>query len=70
MPESIRDAIGPETGALGLTQQEVDRLRQIIAKEFGVVLTNRQAWARAIELLAFAKRLLEALPPRMDDEKQ
>ena len=53
--------------AYGLTQKEVERLRRIIAKEFGVVLSNAEAWQRAIELMAFAKILLESLPPGRPD---
>jgi hypothetical protein len=64
LPESFLEGLGPDVGAFGLTQKEVDRLRQIIAKETGVALSNREAWARAIELVAFARLLLKALPPK------
>lgn len=53
----------PETpkveGAFGLTQKEVDRLRDILRRECGVELTNQEAWARAIELVGLARMLAE-----------
>jgi hypothetical protein len=48
----------------GLTEPEVRRLQDIIQRECGVELTLEQAWARGIELLSFAKMLLESLPPK------
>ncbi len=63
LTEDVRAQLGPERGAFGLTQKEVERLRRIIARECGVELSNQEAWARAIELMALAKRLLNALPP-------
>jgi len=50
-------------GAYGLTQKQVDRLREIIRREFGVEYTNEQAWGRAIELIALARALVETDPP-------
>ena len=50
--------------AYGLTEAEVRRLQDILRRECGIDLTLEQAWARAIELLAFGKRLIEALPPQ------
>lgn len=54
-----------EANAFGfnLTEADVQELRQIMRRECGIDLTLEQAWARGIELLAFAKMLVEALPP-------
>jgi hypothetical protein len=54
--------------ASGLTQKEVDSLRQLLEKECGVVWSNAEAWQRARELLAFAKIPLRALPSQSEDE--
>lgn len=48
----------------GLSEHEVRRLQDILQRECGLELTLEQAWARGIELLSFAKMLLEALPPK------
>jgi hypothetical protein len=48
----------------GLTEPDVRRLQDIMRRECGVELTLEQAWARGIELLSFAKLLLESLPPK------
>ena len=53
----------PARYAFGLTETEVRRLQDILRRECGLGLTLEQTWGRAIELLAFGKRLLEALPP-------
>jgi hypothetical protein len=37
-------------GGYGLTQKEVTRLREILARECGVQLTSQEAWGRAIEV--------------------
>ena len=50
--------------AFGLTTAEVARFRDIMRRECGVDLTMEAAWARAIEVLAFAKLLLHSLPPK------
>ncbi|HEY6195525.1 MAG TPA: hypothetical protein VI504_10820 [Candidatus Eisenbacteria bacterium] len=50
--------------AFGLTTAEVARFRDIIRRECGVELTMEAAWTRAIEVLAFAKVLLNSLPPK------
>jgi hypothetical protein len=54
----------PARFGAGLTEQEVQRLRDIIRRDCGVDLTIEQAWARGIELLSFAKMLVESLPPK------
>jgi hypothetical protein len=54
----------PGAYALGLPEAEVRRLQDILRRECGVELTLEQAWARGIELLTFAKMILEALPPK------
>ena len=53
-------------GCFGLTQTQVDRLRDIIRQHSGVELSNQEAWARAIELVAFTRMLAEA-PDRPGD---
>ena len=50
--------------AFGLTAAEVERLRGILRSEYSVELTLEEAWARGIELLAFAKILVESLPQK------
>ena len=52
----------PSHGAFGLTQEEVDALQDIIRRETGEELTNEEAWARAIELIAMFRMLLGPLP--------
>jgi hypothetical protein len=47
----------------GMTENEVRRLQDIFWREHQVRLSLEEAWARGIELLAFAKMLLESLPP-------
>lgn len=64
MPLDADRAVDPERFAFGLTQAEVARLRDIMRRECGVELTMEAAWTRAIELLAFAKVLLDSLPPK------
>ena len=56
---------GERVGA-SLSEPEVRRLQDILRRECGAELTLEQAWARGIELLAFAKLLLEALPPKAE----
>lgn len=46
----------------GLTYAEVNRLREILRRESGKDLTEEQAWARAIQLLALFRMLLGPLP--------
>jgi len=41
-----------------LTYEVVEELRQIIAQEHGVVLSQREAWGTAIELLSLVVMLL------------
>lgn len=62
--EIANGAGGRDNGpfGLGLTEAEVRRLQYILRRECGVELTLQGAWARAIELLAFARMLVEALP--------
>ena len=67
LPVTIPDAHGSkgsEGYGFALTEPEVHRLRNIIRRDCGVELTVEQAWARGIELLAFAKLMAESLPPR------
>lgn len=64
MPLEVHASGGEDPFAFGLTPAEVERLRDIMRRECGVELTMEAAWARAIELLAFAKVLLSALPPK------
>lgn len=52
-----------EAFGFDLTVTEVERLRRILHDECGVELTLEGAWARAIELLAFARLLLETQLP-------
>lgn len=59
----------PPGYGFGLTEVEIDRLREIIRHDCGVELTLDQAWARGIELLAFAKMLVEYLPPKAESAK-
>jgi len=61
MPESGPTRETPY--ALGLTEGEVRRLQDILRRE-GEEVSLEAAWTRAIELLTFAKTLLEALPMR------
>ena len=60
----------PESGpareipyAFGLTESEVRRLQEILRRE-GDEVSLEAAWTRAIEILRFAKTLLEALPEK------
>ena len=46
----------------GLTEDEVRRFQAILREECGVDVGLPEAWSRAIELLAFARMLLKALP--------
>ena len=65
-PASIPAQLSSEADhyAFGLTAAEVERLRGILRSEYGVELTLEEAWARGIELLAFAKILIESLPQK------
>lgn len=47
----------------GLTEVEVQRLQDILRRDCGVDLTVEDAWARAVELLAFGELLLKSLSP-------
>ena len=50
----------PRFGA-GLTEAQVRRLQEILRRE-GEEVSLEETWTRAIEILNFAKLLLEALP--------
>lgn len=50
--------------ALGLTEAEVDRLRDILRRTRGLTLTREEAWAKAIQLLSLGLTLLQATSPK------
>jgi hypothetical protein len=50
--------------ALGLTQAEVDRLRDIIRQTRGVEMSNQEAWECGIRLLSLGLTILEASAPK------
>ena len=57
---------GEEGYSYGLTEREVLRLQDIVRRHCGVELSLQDAWARAIELVAFTRMLAEAdLPDRV-----
>jgi hypothetical protein len=58
-PEDLLEELRKQNAGGPLTHESVERLRQIIAQECGVVLSHREAWGRAIELLALVAMLLE-----------
>ncbi len=51
----------------GLTESAVRRLQEIIRKDCGVELSLAATWSRAIELMALAETILEALPEKSRD---
>ena len=54
--------------ALGLTEAEVDRLRDILRRTRGLELTREEAWAKAIQLLSLGLTLLQATSSRHSRE--
>ena len=46
--------------ALGLSESEVDRLRDILRRSRGLELTREEAWAKAIQLLSLGWTILQA----------
>lgn len=50
--------------ALGLTDGEVDRLREILRRTRGLELTREQAWTKAIQLLSLGLTILQVTSPR------
>lgn len=58
LPEDLLEELRKQNSGSHLTPESVERLRQIIAKECGVVLTKAEAWGRAHELLALVEMLL------------
>jgi hypothetical protein len=42
---------------------EVRQLKTLLKRDCGVELSLEETWSRALELLAFTKAILEALPP-------
>ena len=52
----------PPRFALGLAQTDVEEFRTVLREEYGVELALEDAWARAIETLAFARMVLEVVP--------
>lgn len=62
MPAPTRFSPVANHYAFGLTAAEVERLRGILSSEYGVDLTLEEAWVRGIELMAFAKTLLDSMP--------
>lgn len=63
---SERESLAPvpegreERYSFGLTEREVLRLQDIVRRNCGVELSLQDAWARAIELVAFTRTLAEA----------
>ncbi len=62
--ETHQDSTPMGRYAHGLTKAEVQHLQDILRRECGIDLTLEAAWARAIELLALFRLLLE--PARED----
>jgi hypothetical protein len=54
--------------ALGLTEAEVDRLRDILRRTRGLELTREEAWAKAIQLLYLGLTILQATSSRKPRE--
>jgi hypothetical protein len=52
--------------AFGLTEVEVRRFQEIVRRCCRVELTIEEAWARAIEVLALGRLLIEAKSARLD----
>ena len=46
--------------ALGLTEAEVDRLRDILRRTRGLELSREEAWTKAIQLLSLGLTILQA----------
>jgi len=62
MREQPSDRPNPERGGFALTQSDIDEFKQIIRQEFGVELTDPDAWSRVIELIHLYRSLLGPIP--------
>jgi len=58
----------PQRFALGLTELEVDRLRDILRRTRGLELSREEAWAKAIQLLSLGLTILQATSSRNGGE--
>ncbi len=54
--------------AMGLTEREVERLRDILRRTRGLELTREEAWAKAIQLLSLGQTILQATSLRHGGE--
>lgn len=54
--------------ALGLTEAEVDRLRDILLRTRGLKLTREEAWTKAIQLLSLGLTILQVTSSRHSRE--
>ena len=50
--------------ALGLTESEVERLRNILRRTRGLELSREEAWTNAVQLLSLGLTILQATSPR------
>jgi hypothetical protein len=54
--------------ALGLTESEVERLRDILRRTRGLELSREEAWAKAVQLLSLGLTVLQATSSRKPQE--
>jgi hypothetical protein len=62
MDERAPSATASGSGGFALTQADIDEFKGIVGKEFGVEISDRDAWARVIELLHLVRSLLGPIP--------
>lgn len=62
MREPETDAPKESDHGFALCQADIDEFKGIVRREFGVELSDHDAWARVIELLHLVRSLLGPIP--------